>query len=486
MTSGQRADIAPTAADLAAAVRAASRAAGGGIFLGAGAGGWAWAGPERCVLVLGPSRSGKTSSLVIPNVLAASGAVVSTSTKAEVMARTAPARRHSGATVLFDPTGTVDAPPGVQRVGWSPLQSSAQWEKALHMASSMVRAARATTGTGLAPNEDHWSERATSLLGPLLHAAALEQQSMRSLLHWVDRHDGSAALEILDERVGEDGPATDVLAGILATDPREQSGIWSTASGVLAAYRSSGALASTERPLLDADRFCEGANTLYVCAAGRQQELVAPLVVGLVSDIRDAAYRRSQENLGGEAPVLLALDEVANIAPIPDLPALVSEGAGQGLLTLACLQDLSQARARWGAHGDAFLSLFGTTLVLGGIADVRTLETISVLAGEAEVRSRTVGMSQGPDGRVRPSVSVAGLFRRRLPVDVIARGAPDAALAVDARNRLGWVTLTPAFRCSPWRELSGFVPERSRGRDAGPARTVRSTDPRCELGSFGR
>ena len=50
-------------------------------------------------------------------------------------------------------------------------------------------------------------------------------------------------------------------------------------------------------------------------------------------------------------PTLLALDEVANIAPIPDLPAMVSEGAGQGLLVLACLQDLSQARVRWGRGG---------------------------------------------------------------------------------------------------------------------------------------
>ena len=32
------------------------------------------------------------------------------------------------------------------------------------------------------------------------------------------------------------------------------------------------------------------------------------------------------------APTLLALDEMANIAPLPDVAAMVSEGAGQGLL----------------------------------------------------------------------------------------------------------------------------------------------------------
>jgi type IV secretory pathway TraG/TraD family ATPase VirD4 len=46
------------------------------------------------------------------------------------------------------------------------------------------------------------------------------------------------------------------------------------------------------------------------------------------------------------------LDEVANIAPLGDLPDMLSEGGGQGLQIVACLQDVAQARARWGDnHG---------------------------------------------------------------------------------------------------------------------------------------
>ena len=87
---------------------------------------------------------------------------------------------------------------------------------------------------------------------------------------------------------------------------------------------------------------------------------------------------------------MLALDEVANIAPIPDFPSMISEGGGQGLVTLACLQDLSQARSRWPDHADGFPSLFGTTVVLPGIGDVRTLEALSTLAGDEEIPTRTV------------------------------------------------------------------------------------------------
>jgi type IV secretion system protein VirD4 len=61
------------------------------------------------------------------------------------------------------------------------------------------------------------------------------------------------------------------------------------------------------------------------------------------------------------------------------------------------LQDLSQARVRWGAEvAEGFLSLFQTKLVLSGIGDPRTLEAISLALGEydRQVVSRTTGASE--------------------------------------------------------------------------------------------
>ena len=416
-----------------------------------GVSGLTWAGREQATLVLGPSRSGKTSSLVVPNVLAAEGAVLSTSTKTDVLRRTAAGRRDLGWCALYDPSGTVDPAPGVHRVGWSPVVAARDWDDAVGVADSMVRAARGQRfGTIGAGHDGHWAERAASLLGPLLHAAALSKESMRTVVHWVDRHDGSQALDVLEAHYGDVAMPTDVLAGILSTDPREQSGIWSTTSGVIGAYRTERALASTEPPYLDVDAFCAGRHTLYICAPGTHQQLLAPLVVGIVTQVRDGAYRRARMDPHGP-PVLLALDEVANIAPLPDLPTLVTEGPGQGLLTLACLQDLSQARARWGPEAEAFLSIFGTSVVLGGIADVPTLEALSTIGGEHELVTRTVARSSGRGGH-QVSMSDSAALRRRLPVDVVARGTPGWALVVDARNRVGWVQLLADHRPGPWRD----------------------------------
>ncbi len=144
---------------------------------------------------------------------------------------------------------------------------------------------------------------------------------------------------------------------------------------------------------------------------------------------------------------------MANIAPIPDLPGMVSEGAGQGLLVLACLQDLSQARVRWGSAADGFLSLFGTTVVLRGIADRSTLRDISALAGDREVLTTTVSRSVGRWGRIRPSTSVGPARQSRLPVDAVARGIPGRALVLGPHKDVQEVALTPAHEHSPWRDL---------------------------------
>ncbi len=300
-------------------------------------------------------------------------------------------------------------------------------------------------------------------MSTLLHAAAVESLPMPEVLRWIDRHDGTRPLQILAAATGADSTPTDLLAGIVATDSREQSGIWSTASGVLAAYRTEAAMASTAAPAPSWHEFCQGPNTLYVCSTGRRQRQFAPLVVATVGDVRDAAYERSRHASAtaiAPAPVLLALDEVANIAPIPDLPAMVSEGAGQGLLVLACLQDLSQARGRWGTAADGFLSLFGTTVVLPGIADTRTLRDLSALAGDHSVRAETLSRSVGPWGRIRPSTTLATSHEPRLPVDAIAHGRPGHAHVLGPDKAMAEVALTPAHLRSPWREL--VRPERDR------------------------
>jgi type IV secretory pathway TraG/TraD family ATPase VirD4 len=435
----------PTGQDLAL-LRARLAAAGSPAYLGWGAEGAVVAPPEQAVLVLGPPRSGKTTSLVIPNVLAAPGAVVTTSTKPDVLQVTALARRDVGTCWLWDPSGTVHPPPGVRRARWSPVPACRSWEVALLTARAMTGAARPGRWPG---DSGHWTERAEALLAPLLHAAALSGGGIRRVVQWVHRRDLDTARGALGG--GRAELADDVLAGLAETDVRELSGIWSTAAGVLAGYRSGQALAAADDPNLDPRGLPRTTDTVYVCAPARHQDLAAPLVVGFLEQVRDGAYATSAAAPAGRRPlpVLLALDEVANIAPVPDLPAIVAEGGGQGLQVLACLQDLSQARSRWGRAADGFLSLFGVKVILPGLGDLGTLELVSRLGGEIDVPVRTVSRSWG---RARPSTSVAVTSRRQraLPVDAVAHLPPGTAILLDRSRPPAWLRLTPWQVTSPF------------------------------------
>ncbi|MDH2904015.1 MAG: type IV secretory system conjugative DNA transfer family protein [Actinomycetota bacterium] len=391
-------------------------------------------GEQRSTLVLGPSRSGKTTSLIIPNLLMTTRSSIITSTKDDVM-RAMSGVRHDGATLLFDPSGTVPTPVGVRRVGYSPIRQAQSWDGAVLAARSLVDVSRRRH---LDEGDSHWNERAGALVAPLLHASALRGESLGQLASRVDARSADDVLSSLSDRYGPAHACVTALSGVLATEERERSGIWSTASGLFAGMRTDAARASARESPLDIEEFLSGPHQLHVVAPSRYQAVSVPLVVGMIEEVVHATYDRHHRG----ARLLLALDELANVAPLPRLAGIVSEGGGQGVLTLACLQDLSQARTRWGANADGFLSLFPTTVVLPGIADRATLEMIQQLAGRSLVESHQVQHSRR--GRAE-GYSRSWIERDNATLSDVARGRSGYALGLNERKDVRWIELTPSF-----------------------------------------
>lgn len=402
----------------------------GRLLLGVAGSGWVMTRPEQAVLVIGPPRSGKTTSIVVPNVMAAEGPVLSTSTKPDVLRATLAHRREKGRCWLYDPTGEVRVPDGVERLHWSPLISAERWDPAVRMAKMVVGTNRSGT-----PEMVYWNERAEALLAPLLHAAALAGEDMPVVCRWVNTRTFTPAAEILETAGAQ--LALDELIGLGRASARELSAVWSSAASALSAYRTSAALETSTGPNFDPAAFVSSGDTVYICAPGTHQAVVAPLVSGLVDQIASARYELSRSHPDRPA-LLLALDEVANIAPLPDLPALVSEGGGQGVLVLACFQDLSQARTRWGAAADGFMSFFGTKLVLPGVGDVSTLRAVAELCGYHEVHTATSNRSG-----VRTSISSSWRRQPRLTAEAVRKGMSGAALLIEGREPASWLRLVP-------------------------------------------
>ena len=87
---------------------------------------WAFGSREDTVAIVGPPRvSGKTAGIVIPQAAMFDGALVTTSTKPDVLRHTAArrlelARHHGGDVYVYAPTATGPIE-GFQPVRWSPL-----------------------------------------------------------------------------------------------------------------------------------------------------------------------------------------------------------------------------------------------------------------------------------------------------------------------------------------------------------------------------
>jgi hypothetical protein len=104
--------------------------------------------------------------------------------------------------------------------------------------------------------------------------------------------------------------------------------------------------AVTPRPgeEFDPGEFLTDRGTLYVLGTAAGAGAAAALVAALVEDMVETARRIAAASPGVrlDPPLLLALDEIGNLAPLPSLPALMSEGGGTGITTLAVLQSLSR------------------------------------------------------------------------------------------------------------------------------------------------
>jgi type IV secretory pathway TraG/TraD family ATPase VirD4 len=335
---------------------------------------------------------------------------------------------------LFDPTGTIEAPPGVERIRWSPIASVGSWDDAIRLSASIV-------GTSVKPSataqHDFFTRQGEKLLAPLLYAASQGRREMRDLMDWINLQDLTEPLKILSEVDSRDADsASSETASILASPDEQRGGVFSSVANALLPYRTAAALEAAREPNFDADSFVSATNhswdTIYIPPATDDVEVAAPIVVGFLDAIRRATFRaHAQSRL--ERPVLFALDEVTNIAPIPSLPTLVSQAGGQGLNLLCCFQDLSQAHARWGDAARGFVSLFGVMIVLPGIKNAETLEAISVLMGDFD------------------RYSYPSTVRQRLfPVDEISAGIANHVFVVFGSKSYDFKHLAKCFDSAPW------------------------------------
>lgn len=359
-----------------------------------------WIPVEDSMVVSAPSRSSKSRHFVEPMLCEYPGAVLGTSVRTEMAARTVVERRRCGPVAVFAPGGIQVAGEAGEALGravlrWSLTRGCEDPETAMRRARAL--AANGGKGTG---DSGFWESHARLVLAPLLHAAAISGEGVTALARW-SRGPGQAreAVQVMSDSPDAAPDWADTLEAEITGDDRTVQNIWKTVSSCVSEPlmdpRVRDAVCPRDGQDLDIDDFIDRRGTLYI--VGDANATSAPFVAALIEDFYAVATARANRSEGNRLcpPLFLCLDEIANIAVLPSLPQMMSAGGGSNVTTLVVEQSRHQLASRLGRdQAKALWDAATTKLVLGGAMDSEKIGEVIEAAGERDVDRRTV--SPGP------------------------------------------------------------------------------------------
>lgn len=379
---------------------------------------------DEHLLVLGPTGSGKSSSLAIPALLEWPGPVVVTDPKAELLARTLRAREGRGRAVVF-------APLMEPSDGWNPVSAISSSEDALRTAGFLL---------GRPPErEPFWHDLALQLLHGLLVEAASAGLAMSDLLSLLQQ----VPAEELGGEILHPG-ARQLIQGALSGGDRTAMGVVATLVAKLGVFGTEQVARTTARSTFDPRELASGGVTSLYCLVSPTD---APLLRGLLSALLAACWRGVFAS-PPSTPVLFVLDEFAQLTALPELPSLAQLGRTQGVRLVLLAQDLASIAALYGPETvTALWANCRTKLLLPGISEVDLLERASRLVGAATLHAADGGPMQS---------------HPLLPPDQIRRLSPGRALILRGSEHPALVRQVPWFADRRLRAAAGALPDTER------------------------
>lgn len=361
---------------------------------------------RHSVLVIGTTQSGKTSGLAVPAILDWPGPVVATSTKGDLVDDTAGWRAHRGRVQVFDPADVTSYPGS----SWTPMANSTTWEGAMADAAGLAKAGLMIAGRDLRMGK-LWFDGAQKLLGPYLFAAGRSGRTITDVARWIDAEECDAVRDLL-------GDCPDAVLAHESTFRRRddsRSDLFQIAQQILGVYLDPVVARSAHRSeIVAADLFDGGAHTFFVTAPDSDQdrfEAVFSTIIRQFFDAADSAAARSGGRL--EVPLLVVLDEAANIAPLHGLDQIVSTASSKRVSVMTVCQDLAQLEDRYGAKSRTIINNHRGLVLLPGNKDTETLNLAAQLAGDHSIDRSTVTRNEGGKGSTstgaewRPLLSAA-------------------------------------------------------------------------------
>ncbi|MFE6410244.1 type IV secretory system conjugative DNA transfer family protein [Streptomyces sp. NPDC057837] len=309
------------------------------LFGQARAGGW-----EK--ILVAPRETRRTTAAQA--VRDAEGPALVVTSNPTVWQDTKDARAKLGPTHLYDPAHLCNTP---ARLHWSPTSGCEDPRTAAARATALLTPVRPT-----AKLDQAVTDTATTLLRSYLHAAAIDGRTVRHVHRWSQGTQIQDAVRILRTSPKAAPGSAGELEGALTAHPERRDMAQQLTTRALAALSTVNireACTPNRTDALALDSFVHEGGTLYVVGESiedpRTNPGAMPFLTALVSSVVERGRRMAERSSSGrlDPPLTLVLDDVAAVAPLPQLPELLATGAERGLPTLALLRSREQGRARW-------------------------------------------------------------------------------------------------------------------------------------------
>ncbi|MBH5134708.1 type VI secretion protein [Streptomyces sp. HB-N217] len=278
----------------------------------------------------------------------AEGAALVITSNPALWSETKDARAKLGPTHLYDPNHLCDTP---ARFHWSPTAGCEDKATATARATALLAPVRPT-----ARLDQALGDTAELLLRSYLHAAAIDGRTVRHVHRWSQGLQVQDAVRILRTHPKAAPGAAGELEGSLTAHPERRDMAQQLTARALAALSTVNireACTPNRSDALALDSFVHEQGTLYVVGESiedpRTSPGAMPLLTALVSSVVERGRRMAERSSSGrlDPPMTLVLDDVAAVAPLPQLPELLATGTDLGMPTLALLRSREQGRARW-------------------------------------------------------------------------------------------------------------------------------------------
>lgn len=449
-------------------------------------------GDRGSVALIGPTRSGKTV-LASAGIIGWDGPVVALSVKRDLYDTTAAARASRGELAVFDPGGVT----GFATARWTPLREVTTTSGAKRAGRALAQAIPRNGVTG----GDYWKSHGETLTSAYMCLAGLsklldpptgkrsEPLTVGRLASWAYLHVGirdPLANDLVRRGLADEQPlevrllARDALTKLMAfegEDPKIRASIYATARLAFEAWTEPAVAHSASldprdfywsdelhehRPrYVDLEWLMDGesgrANTLYLAAPSTEFDRLAPVLGGLLGDVREQIHAWDIAGRRLPKPLLIVIDEAGQLE-LQWLPEEVSTIAGLGGLFVTGWQSKAQINHRYGTLADAVLGGHRSKVIFNGTDDPSTLDYVSRVAGTEHVAQR--GWSADTGGG-RKTVSEHPQREDLLPAHVIRQMRRQEAVLIHG-------TLPPIhLRLVRWWEdqaLSRLVPTDREGR----------------------